>query len=79
MEGGNVVCVHSGILFGLKIEENLPIATMQNKSDGKINTVWLHLRVEAEITKLEPDTVDMDLQSWAIWETEAGELFEPDV
>lgn len=37
MEGENVVCVHNGILFGLKIEENLPIATMQNKSDGKIN------------------------------------------
>lgn len=39
MERENVVCVHNGILFGLKIEENLLIATMQNKSDRKINTV----------------------------------------
>ena len=79
MEGENVVCVHNGILFSLKIEKNLPIATMQNKSDRKINTVWLHLHVESEIIKLEPDTVDKDLKSWAIWETEAGELFEPGI
>jgi hypothetical protein len=70
--------VHS-MGYYLVLKMNLPTAMMWSKSERKINTVWFHLHEESEIIRLEPDTVDMYLQSLSTWEVEAGELFELDV